>query len=145
MGPGADDEVLLGRGLCARLEQVLDNLIENGVKYSPQGGEVRVAVEVIDDSVCLTVADSGVGISPADVPHVFERFWRSRSVDDRRFAGMGLGLYITRRIVEDHGGRIVVQSTPGSGSTFLVSLPRFTGEAEPVGQTEDSWVTPTSW
>jgi len=106
-----------------RFEQVITNLVENGLKYSPEGGEVRVTLARAGDEARITVEDHGIGISQEDVPLVFERFHRGRNVDDRRFAGMGLGLYITRGIVEQHGGRTWVESTPGQGSTFYVSLP----------------------
>ena len=113
----------------ARVMQVIDNLMENAVKYSPEGGEVRVKVWQAGDDAHLTVTDQGIGIPTADLPSVFERFHRGSNVDDRRFAGMGLGLFITRGIVEAHGGRIAVTSTLGRGSTFHVTLPLSTGDA----------------
>jgi signal transduction histidine kinase len=106
-----------------RIEQLLNNLCENAVKYSPEGGAVAVRVWREGDEARLSVADQGIGIEPADLPHLFERYHRGANVDDRRFAGMGLGLYICRGIVEEHGGRIWVESTPGQGSTFQVALP----------------------
>jgi signal transduction histidine kinase len=106
-----------------RFEQVIVNLIENALKYSPQQAAVRVELWREDGEVLLSVHDEGIGIPAEDQPLVFERFHRARNVDDRRFAGMGLGLYIARGIVEQHGGRIWVESTPGVGSTFYVAVP----------------------
>lgn len=106
-----------------RMAQVFQNLLDNAMKYSPGGGEVSVAVRVTGDDASVTVTDRGIGISAADAPYLFDRFWRSAGLDDRRFAGMGLGLYICRRIVDEHDGRIFVRSVQGSGSTFFVELP----------------------
>jgi signal transduction histidine kinase len=112
-----------------RVMQVIDNLVENAVKYSPDGGEVRLKVWQGGEEAHLTVTDQGIGIPTADLPLVFERFHRGSNVDDRRFAGMGLGLFITRGIVEAHGGCIAVTSTLGGGTTFHVTLPLSTGDA----------------
>lgn len=106
-----------------RLRQVIENLVDNAVKYSPQGGVITVRLWTENCSAHLTVADQGIGIPAADLPHIFDRFHRGANVDDRRFAGMGLGLYICRAIVEQHGGQISVTSAPGQGSTFHVVLP----------------------
>jgi signal transduction histidine kinase len=109
-----------------RLLQLLENLVENAIKYSPAGGDVLITVVIRTDEALLTVSDTGIGIPPPDLPRVFDRFHRGANVDDRRFAGMGLGLFICRGIVEQHGGRIWVTSTPGRGSTFHVTLPVMT-------------------
>ncbi len=106
-----------------RFEQVVNNLIENALKYSPPSAPVRVALWFEGGEAHLSVHDEGIGIPVEDQPLVFERFHRARNVDDRRFAGMGLGLYIARGIVEQHGGRIWVESAAGQGSTFHVALP----------------------
>jgi signal transduction histidine kinase len=106
-----------------RILQLLENLVENAIKYSPNGGEVRVRLWQEGDSNHITVSDQGIGIPQSDLPHLFDRFHRGSNVDDRRFAGMGLGLYICRGIAEQHGGRIWATSTPGKGSTFHVELP----------------------
>jgi signal transduction histidine kinase len=112
-------------GACdpVRVAQLIDNLIENAIKYSPNGGEVRIALRATENEARVTVSDKGVGIPPADTPHIFERFHRAGNVDTARFSGMGLGLYICRGIVEQHGGKIGVQSHLGEGTTFEVSLP----------------------
>jgi signal transduction histidine kinase len=106
-----------------RIMQLVENLVENAVKYSPEGGAVRVKVWREDGYNNLTVTDSGIGIPSEDLPHIFERFHRGTNVDDRRFAGMGLGLFICRGIAEQHGGRIWATRAPGGGSTFHVALP----------------------
>jgi len=106
-----------------RFEQALTNLVENALKYSQPPLPVIVEVWCEDGEARVSVRDEGIGIPAQDQPLVFERFHRARNVDDRRFAGMGLGLYIARGIIEQHGGRIWVESTPGVGSTFFVALP----------------------
>lgn len=108
----------------ARIAQLLENLVENAIKYSPVGGEVRIAIRAEAESVEVTVADRGIGIPEADLPNLFARFHRGANVDDRQFAGMGLGLYICRGIVAEHGGQIRVTSVLGQGTTFHVMLPR---------------------
>lgn len=107
----------------ARILQLTENLVENAVKYSPDGGEICVRVWQEDGWNHFTVADQGIGIPAAELPQVFNRFHRGANVDDRRFSGMGLGLFICQGIVEQHGGRISVSSTPGQGTTFRVALP----------------------
>jgi signal transduction histidine kinase len=117
-----------------RIGQLLDNLVENAVKYSPDGGAIEIALWQ-DSEVHITVSDHGIGIPPADVPHLFDRFHRGSNVDDRRFPGMGLGLYICHSIVTSHSGRISVESRPGSGTTFHVALPNtLTTEGEYAAQ-----------
>ena len=105
-----------------RMMQLIENLVENAIKYSPDGGPVEIHVWQAGDWNQVAVTDHGIGIPPADLPHVFERFHRGTNVDDRRLAGMGLGLFICRGIAEQHGGRIAVSSVPGS-TTFSVMLP----------------------
>ena len=106
-----------------RIEQLLENLIENASKYSPEATPVSVGVWQQDGEARITVTDRGIGIPASDLPRIFERFSRASNVDDRKFHGMGLGLYICRGIVEEHGGRIWVESEIGKGSTFHVALP----------------------
>jgi signal transduction histidine kinase len=120
-----------------RVTQVVENLIENAVKYSPAGGAITVRVWQENGTAHLTVGDRGIGIPAADLPHVFNRFHRGGNVDDRSFAGMGLGLFICRGIVEQHNGRIGATSTPGEGSTFHVELPLHTEGIHHKG-TEDT-------
>jgi len=107
----------------ARIAQLLENLVENAIKYSPAGGEVAIGIRALGGQAEITVTDQGIGIPAADLAHLFERFHRGTNVDDRQFAGMGLGLYICRGIVEEHGGRISASSVFGQGSTFLITIP----------------------
>lgn len=114
-----------------RLEQVLDNLIENAVKYTPGGVLPEVEVSQEGSEARLTVIDHGVGIPAAERDRIFERFYRAANAQSITDTGMGLGLYICRRIVEEHGGRIWVQPTQGGGSTFCVVLPIADDPPEP--------------
>jgi signal transduction histidine kinase len=117
------DAPVVGEYDEVRIMQLLENLLENAIKYSPDGGTIRVKVWREQNSARLSVTDSGIGIPANDLPFVFDRFYRAGNVDDRRFAGMGLGLFICRGIVEQHGGRIWATSRPGEGSTFEIALP----------------------
>jgi signal transduction histidine kinase len=103
-----------------RMLQVLANLIANALKFTPRGGRIVLRGERADDAIRLTVADTGVGIPAHRLEDVFERFWQA---DDRDRRGLGLGLHISRSLVEAHGGRIWVESEPGEGSSVHVVLP----------------------
>jgi two-component system phosphate regulon sensor histidine kinase PhoR len=107
-----------------RLAQVLTNLVDNALKYTPEGGRVDVQVAAVNGEVEVLVNDSGRGIGPEDLPHVFERFYRADRSRTRGSGGTGLGLAIAKHIVEAHGGRISVSSQPNEGTTFKVTLPR---------------------
>jgi PAS domain S-box-containing protein len=109
-----------GRWDRLRLEQVVTNLLDNAFKYG-QGHPVRVRLAEVAGRAVLEVKDEGIGIEPAGLPRIFERF--ERAVSERHYGGLGLGLYITRTIVEGLGGRIGVESTPGQGALFRVELP----------------------
>jgi two-component system phosphate regulon sensor histidine kinase PhoR len=104
-----------------RLERILLNLLSNSLKYSSPETEVAVVARQTNGEVAVSVIDRGVGISPEDLPHIFERFYMARG--GRKAGGLGLGLYITCMLVEAHGGRIWVQSEVGKGSTFSFTLP----------------------
>ncbi len=107
-----------------RLEQVLGNLLENAVKYSPDGSDVTVTVEAEErDGFLTAVCDRGIGIPADELGQVFERFHRGRQVSSTNYGGLGLGLYITKQIIERHGGSIWVESKEGHGTTFYFSLP----------------------
>jgi signal transduction histidine kinase len=112
-------------GTCdpRRIGQVIENLVENAVKYSPEEGSIRVGIAQRNGHALIDVSDEGIGIPAHDLAQIFDRFHRASNVDDRRFAGMGLGLFICKGIVEQHGGRIWVESRVGAGSTFHVALP----------------------
>jgi len=106
-----------------RLEQVLGNLLENAAKYSPDGSDINVNVEDRGDQLVTAVCDRGIGIPADELGQVFERFHRGRQVSSTNYGGLGLGLYITKQIVERHGGTIWVDSKEKSGTTFYFSLP----------------------
>jgi PAS domain S-box-containing protein len=110
-------------GDAERLEQVLINLLQNAIKYSPPEAPVAVRLESGRELARLAVEDHGIGIPAEDLPHVFDRFHRAGNVDLRSVSGLGLGLYIARGIVEAHGGRLMVASVAGQGSTFTIHLP----------------------
>ncbi|HXS22654.1 MAG TPA: ATP-binding protein [Gemmatimonadales bacterium] len=109
-----------------RVRELLLNLVTNAIKYTPAGGLVGLSLTQEDGAVTLMVSDTGVGIAPGDLPHIFDRFWRADPARSRtgERAGTGLGLAITKWIAEAHGGSITVQSRPGRGTVFTVHLPR---------------------
>lgn len=115
-----DDQIFV-RGDRDRLGQVLDNLLGNALKYSSADGEIEVRAEIVANEARISVIDQGAGIPAEVLPSLFDRFFRGGNSAGE--AGLGLGLYITRMLVEAHGGRISASSTPGEGSTFTVTLP----------------------
>jgi PAS domain S-box-containing protein len=120
----ADRDVIVD-GDAARLQQIMSNLLSNAVKFTPEGGRVRVEVDVDAMMVTIAVTDSGRGIDPADLPHVFEPFWQVDTTLTRTDSGLGLGLAIVRSLVEAHGGTVRAESLGlGHGSRFTVELPR---------------------
>ncbi len=124
-GISLDSEVvrdsLLARFDHERILQVLPNLISNAIKFTPEGGRISIRVEPTEEDVRFSVTDTGQGMSAERMGRVFERFWQALSNDKR---GLGLGLYISRCIVEAHGGRIWAESKPDAGSTFFFTLPK---------------------
>jgi signal transduction histidine kinase len=117
------DTPLLVEGDGLRLFQVLNNLIQNAIKYSPTGGVVQVQVERHDATIRVAVSDEGIGIPQAELPQLFQRFYRASNVDDGEISGFGVGLYLVKEIVTLHGGAVDVVSEEGHGSTFLITLP----------------------
>ena len=117
------DRPIVGSVDRPRMEQVIENLVENAVKYGSQSGAPEIEIEEMDGAAWITVIDRGVGIPEGDRGRIFERFFRASNVQSVTDTGLGLGLYICRRIVNAHGGRIWHEPTPGGGSTFRVSLP----------------------
>jgi signal transduction histidine kinase/HAMP domain-containing protein len=113
-----------------RLAQVLDNLLSNALKFTPPGGRVDVRLGLREDAVELSVADTGVGILPDELPYLFDRFYRATNATAGAVPGLGLGLMIARAIAEGHGGTIAVASDIGNGTTFTVSLPLHRAEAQ---------------
>lgn len=111
-----------------RLREVISNLFDNAVKYT-QAGTITLGASLKDDKVVLQVSDTGIGIAQEDIPHLFQKFYRTDNSATREIGGTGLGLYICKEIVEMMGGTIYVESTPGTGSTFFVELPRVSDEA----------------
>lgn len=107
----------------SQLVSALSNLIENAVKYSEPGKVVRIGMSEESDSITVTVVDQGIGIAPADQERIFERFFRVDRARSRSTGGTGLGLSIVRHVVDNHGGKISVQSEEGKGATFTVTLP----------------------
>ncbi len=118
-------------GDAHRLEMVVTNLLGNALKFTPRGGEIRVDVRDDEARVTITVADTGEGIDPGALEHVFERFFQVSSDERRRSGGVGIGLALAKELVELHGGTIGVESVLGEGTAFTVSLPYGTGHIRP--------------
>jgi len=116
----------------AALRRVFQNLIANAIKYGERGGWIGIRARQVGREVHVTIADRGIGIAPAEQPRIFEPFYRAPDVVAAQIQGAGLGLSLVKRIVEAHGGRVSVQSVPGSGSEFTVVLPA--ASEEPVGR-----------
>lgn len=107
-----------------RIIQVITNLMSNAIKYTPDGGQIRVQVEDEDANGIVVIEDSGIGISQKDLPHIFERFYRTDQSRNRKTGGAGIGLTIAKSIVEAHNGKITVESREGTGSRFMVAFPK---------------------
>lgn len=123
----AGEPSITGEFDISRLERVLNNLLENAVRYSPAGTEVAVSIRREGDEAVIAVHDQGKGISPEEQKHIFERFYRGNAT--RHGEGLGLGLYIVNEIVSHHGGRLTLESAPGRGTTFTVRLPLTPGSS----------------
>lgn len=118
-----------------RLTEVLQNLIDNAIQYTPAGGQIMVSGETSDSEVVITVSDTGIGIPQADQPRIFERFYRVDVARSREVGGTGLGLSIAKHLMEAHGGKLWVESEVGHGSQFHFSVPVFDRErAAPRGR-----------
>lgn len=112
-----------------RLDQVLQNLIRNAIKYSPDAGVVEINVTHDDRRVSLAISDHGIGIPASAQPELFQQFYRAPNAEQQQISGMGIGLFVAREIVQLHGGEITVESEQGKGSTFTVRLPLSAGES----------------
>lgn len=121
-----------------RIRQLLMNLITNAIKYTPRGGAIDLSLERLEGDAVFQVRDTGIGIAPGDLPHIFERFWRADPARSRTGdrPGVGLGLAIVRWIVDAHDGDITVQSRPGRGTTFRVTIPLRVEPPEPTAAPE---------
>ena len=106
-----------------KIDQILTNLTNNAIKYSPQGGDIVVSAKMNSNGVVMSVTDHGLGIPKDHLPKIFERFHRVDNRDTRAVGGTGLGLYLVKHLVEAHGGKIWVESEVGKGSSFIFSLP----------------------
>jgi len=125
---GLDFQLDLKEGLVVsgdpvRLRVMFLNLLDNAIRYTPSGGTISLSLFREDQLAGVAISDSGIGIPPEDLPHVFDRFYRVDKARSRAESGSGLGLAIARHITEIHGGKIEVQSQVGSGSTFRILLP----------------------
>lgn len=130
----APTDPVVGSWDAGRIEQVIGNLLTNAVKYSPEGGEIVVRIETTSDEARVSVTDQGIGVLPEALPKLFERFYRAPGgmATDRK--GLGLGLYISKGIIEGHGGQVTAESTVGTGSTFRFTLPyTHRGDAQTPG------------
>jgi signal transduction histidine kinase len=115
-----------------RLKQVLRNLVGNALKYTPSGGRVLLTGEVYERTARIRVRDTGLGIPEADLPFIFDKFYRVQAEDRKDIEGSGLGLAIVKAIVEQHSGQVAVESGPGKGTTFTVSLPLAVPVTQPL-------------
>jgi signal transduction histidine kinase len=105
------------------LHDVLQNLVDNAIQYTPPGGRIRVSARVNSNEVVIEVADTGIGIPLIDQERIFERFYRVDAARSREAGGTGLGLSIAKHIIDAHNGRLWVESTVGEGSRFSLSIP----------------------
>jgi signal transduction histidine kinase len=115
-----------------RVATIVSNLLENAIKYSPQGGAIHIELSAAGQSALVTVRDEGVGIAAEDLPRLFGRFVRIQNRETSHVGGTGLGLYLSRELARQHGGDLSVESTPGAGSTFTLSLPLAAPVQEPL-------------
>jgi signal transduction histidine kinase len=127
-------EPTIVRADADRIDQVLANLLSNALKYSPQECPVTLSVRKEAENAVIAIHDEGSGIPQEALPHLFERFYRVPGVQVQSGSGvgLGLGLYITRELVERHGGQIRAESTPGIGTTFSVTLPLADAQTSPL-------------
>lgn len=110
------------------LQEIINNLVENAIKYTPEGGAIYVNVQGQGENVLINVSDTGMGISPDNLTHIFQKFYRVDNSDTRTIGGTGLGLYIVKQRTEAMGGKVWAESEYGKGSTFWVSMPRISAE-----------------
>jgi signal transduction histidine kinase len=109
-------------GDAKSLERALTALVDNAIKFSPHGGEVQIKVSIKDSKIIVTVEDQGIGIAPEAMPNIFNRFYHLEKSGNDLFGGLGLGLSIARQVIKQHDGMLELESTPGRGSTFTITL-----------------------
>jgi signal transduction histidine kinase len=126
-----------------RLRQALWNLLENALRYTPEGGKIGVTLCVCTDEARIEVADTGPGVPPEHEARIFERFYRVDPSRSRATGGTGLGLAIVKHIIEAHGGRVTLRNQPGQGATFVLTLPRFARVPEPAAARSTSSALPS--
>src|SRR6185503_4496190 len=133
----APPEPLVVLGDEESLRQIVDNLLDNALKYTPARGRIEVSAQARDAEAVLEVSDTGIGIGPRDLERIFERFYRVDKARSRELGGTGLGLSIVKHLAHSLGGRVAVESKLGRGSTFRIVLPRFevNGELPPAAAT----------
>ena len=122
------EQVVYGSVDLNFLREIIDNLIDNAIKYTERGGSIYVGVRGDGDRILINVTDTGIGISGSDIQHIFQKFYRADNSDTREIGGTGLGLYLVKQRAEAMGGRVWAESAFGDGSTFYVSLPRISSE-----------------
>ena len=129
----------LGRVLADRdkLEKILLNLVFNALKFTPSGGRVDIRAQKLDDQFVLAVADTGMGISEKNLPHVFDRFWQADDSSKRKYQGVGIGLALVKELAEIQDGQVAVESQQGKGTTFTIKLPYLTAEATENGASKE--------
>jgi signal transduction histidine kinase len=130
---GLADELPVVFGDAESMQQLLTNLISNAIKYTPSGGRVSVTSVPEGEEVVISVSDTGIGIAPSELPHIFEDFYRAPRAREFKEEGTGLGLPIVKSIVSSYGGRIEVDSAPEKGTTFQVRLPSYRGAGQKAG------------
>jgi signal transduction histidine kinase len=108
------------------LERAIVMVLDNAVKFTPHGGDIYISVGEEDEYVCVAIRDEGVGIPEVAIPHIFDRFFHVEEIGEELFGGLGLGLAITHQVIEQHGGKIEVESKEGEGSTFRLYLSALT-------------------
>ncbi len=128
-----------------KFDQILINLLSNAIKYSPDGGKITTTLTETVESVVVSVEDPGVGMTPAQLQHIFDKFYRVSEDEEKptrlaRVEGTGIGLYLTRALVESHGGKVIVQSKVGQGSKFTVTMPKITVVASMIAHVEDEFI-----
>ena len=109
-----------------KIQRVLENLVSNAIKYSPETKNISIRISRMDDQIMVSVTDCGIGIPSEHLPYIWDKFYRVSSSSTEKVAGTGLGLAITRQIVTMHRGTVHIQSEPGKGSTFSFTLPQGT-------------------